>query len=358
MGELFAKKVLEEIPDYEKIVDSYLANFISSDREYNGIIARLAPFKLNLESIYKDEIEGFASKMSGGLRNIKGDGKLSLDELYLANFITDALRPTACSGVAVYGNRSITGKSLIGRVLDWNNGDENQFSKINAVIIYKNNKKSIASVGVLGHFGIISGINDDKIFAAILDSPTKAKYSNKNKRSYSFDIRYALENYDNMEKISRYLLDLKKEYSFNHLIFLGSSKEVFVLENNISGRGVDMKRAIRKSNSKLNNNVSWGIKNAIAVVNSFVLKGNHDNHTVSPHNKKRWNSYKSGLLKLANKKVAMDDIKTILVNKKGEIYNEGTRQIMLFDTENLLLKVFFSQGNMETPTFRDIKLEF
>ena len=89
-----------------------------------------------------------------------------------------------------------------------------------------------------------------------------------------------------------------------------------------------------------------------------MLKGNHDNHTYSKHNKRRWNSYKSSLLKFGKKKLTIEDIKSLVTNKKGEIYNNGTRQIILFEPETLSLSVFFRSSRVKsTPVFKKIDLK-
>jgi hypothetical protein len=60
-----------------------------------------------------------------------------------------------------------------------------EFARLQAVVIIK--------IGCLGFLGAITAVNDNGVFGAILLSPLLG-YDSTNKRSYSFDLRYALEN--------------------------------------------------------------------------------------------------------------------------------------------------------------------
>ena len=85
----------------------------------------------------------------------------------------DVVRPTQCSGVAAFGESSSTGKTVLGRNLDWDALPQNTLSKIHAVTTTKNGEKSIVMVHLLGFLTPITGFNDNKVFGAFLDAETE-----------------------------------------------------------------------------------------------------------------------------------------------------------------------------------------
>jgi hypothetical protein len=226
--------------------------------------------------------------------------------------------------------------------------------------------KSVCLIGFLGYLGCVTGFNDDTVFAAMLDSPSDFPYSSENKNSYSFEMRYALENLTSMEDIADHMMNPEKNYAFNHLFFLSDEKKSMVLEDNISGDGTDMRRALRACDSELNESVSWGIRNAIGAVNSFLLKGNHDNHTKKPGNFERWNSLRSQVAEKVSGGITFDEIKEIISfdngdgpnrTTDGDLYCLGNVQTIVFEPNTFKLEIAFapSDGNLPVdPLFQMI----
>jgi hypothetical protein len=135
IGEAYAKGILQLVPEYETLVDSYIAeNLIKS--EYKYAFYRMEDIKPQLDPEYAEEIEGMASVFSGGDIDYRSDNKISDNELYLFNLFTDAIRGTQCCYVSVSGSRSETQKTITGRNLDWCGGKQNQLPRIQAVITY------------------------------------------------------------------------------------------------------------------------------------------------------------------------------------------------------------------------------
>lgn len=131
------------VPNYEALVDSYIAENLNINF-YNGVLYRVNELKPQLQKEYADEIQGMAEVFSGGDQNIRKDNKLSKDEFFLFNLFPDAARSTQCSIVSVFGSRSATHNTIVGRNLDWFGGSKNQLPKIQAVITIINpkNKRS------------------------------------------------------------------------------------------------------------------------------------------------------------------------------------------------------------------------
>ncbi|HEX9062379.1 MAG TPA: C45 family peptidase [Clostridia bacterium] len=373
IGEEYAKGILKVVPDYETLIDSYIAENLLSN-EYNQAFWRVEDVKPQLEEKYKDEIEGMAGAFSGGNSDVRGDNKISADEFYLFNLFLDVVRNTQCSFVSVYGSRSATGKTITGKILDWYGGDKNQLPKIQAVITIKSPEGKICSIGYMGFMGIITGFNDSKIFASVQESQSGAPYSSTGKRSYSMDLRYALENMKTLDKTIEFMKDSKKQYAVNHLIVFSDPQVSKVLENNFSGPGTGtgrVKRAVRTSDSKLNDGITWGFKDAIACVNSFLLYGNHDNHTEFTYNTFRWGFIKDQLSKKASSKVTKEDIKNMMSFCGGSpssffdtkyLYTKSTLSIAIFEPDTLNLEMYFFPKNSlkvpDKPTFEKIHVNW
>lgn len=368
LGEAYAKGILKVVPNYESLVDSYIGeNLTSYENKY--AMYRVEDIKPQVNKEYAEEIEGMASVFSGGSQNKFKDNKISKDEFFLFNLFTDAVRGTQCSYISVYGDRSDDHRNMVARNLDWYGGSVNQLPKIQAFITYKYTDKKVYSIGYLGYMGILTGFNDHKVFAGILDSGTNAPYSSEGRRSYPLDLRFALENTKNMKEAAEFMQDPTKLYSFNHNIGFSDPDTSIILENNFSGNGTNghkVKRAIRTEDSKLNNSVSWEIKDSIASVNSFILYGNHDNHSSNKYNTKRWNNIKK---QLQNKgaTVSFEELKEVACyadgspgtfSESGDVYNKMTLQMVIFQPDTLKLEVFFRPKNIRknpgNPVFEKI----
>lgn len=370
IGESFAKGILQMVPDYEALVDSYIAeNLVKS--EYKYAFYRMEDIKSQVDPVLFEEIEGMASVFSGGDNDVRSDNKISKNEFYLFNLFTDAIRGSQCCYVSVYGERSETKKNITGRNLDWYGGKMNQLPRIQAVINFIYPDKKVCSIGYMGFMGILTGFNDSGIFAGILDAGTNAAYSSEGRRSYVLDLRYALENMSTMNDAAEYMRDPKKLYAYNHIIGFSDPESSIILENNFSGMGSDdnrIKRSIRKNDSKLNQDITWDISDAIASVNSFILYGNNDNHTPNKYNTKRWDNIKTQLQSNGDI-VSADKIKKTITyfhgrtpgvfSESGDIYNKMTIQMIVFQPDNFNLEVFFrpknNRVNPALPVFEHIE---
>jgi hypothetical protein len=370
IGESFAKGILKMVPDYEALVDSYIAeNLVKS--EYKYAFYRMEDIKSHVAPVFAEEIEGMASVFSGGDTDIRSDNKISKNEFYLFNLFTDAIRGSQCCYVSVYGERSETKKTITGRNLDWYGGRLNQLPRIQAVINFIYPDKKVCSIGYMGFMGILSGFNDSRIFAGILDAGTNAAYSSEGRCSYVFDLRHALESTSTMNDAAEYMRDPKKLYAYNHIIGFSDPESSIILENNFSGMGSEdnrVKRSIRKSDSKLNQDITWGISDAVASVNSFILYGNNDNHTPNKYNTKRWDNIKTQLQNNGNT-VSVDKIKKTIsfysgrtpgvFSESGDIYNKMTIQMIVFQPASYDLQVFFrpknNRVNPALPAFEHIE---
>lgn len=372
IGREYGTKILSMVPDYEAGGDAYVAASVSGlhqqDPEitYEVLIQRAIEISKNTAPRYMDEIEGFASVLSGGTVNIMGDGKLSLDEFLILNFIPDVCTAVSCSATAVFGNRSATGQTIVGRNTDWSTGPPGKSASgntkagnTNAVIYRKTGEKQMVAFGTLGAIGTIVGINSDGIFVSNLYSDIGAPYSAVGKRSVMLDIREALETSSTVDEVGTFLRDPSRVYAYHNNMFIADKNTAKVLENDF-----ERNRALRVVDSELNPGITWGISDAIACVNAFMLKGNFDNFTGKVWQTDRWASFKT-MLPQEGDTVDIDRVRTIMSYHKpgaggidpGDIYNIGTVQSMAYSFSDNRLELWL--GNfVDDPQYVTISIPF
>ena len=205
IGSELASKILAAVPDIEWLLDSYIAEGAETDFTYDLVLSRVNEIRSQVPTEYQNEVDAMSAALGQGTPSVRGDGQLSRDELWLLNLITDVARETQCSAVGLYKGRSATGRTMVARLLDWDVGSSNQLAKIQAVYKINNGSKSITTIGFLGLQAVLSGYSDDNVFVSILDSGTGHAYSSPGKRSYVFDLRYALENENSLVGIANYM---------------------------------------------------------------------------------------------------------------------------------------------------------
>ncbi len=296
VGAAYAQAILLSFPDYAKTMEPYLfenikAKFPDLDGDYSAVKERADALKSSLPEEYQREMEGYADVISGGVTGYKEDGILSYDEAVLYQMVPDTLRGTACSSITVNGNKTETGERISARILDWNLGTENQICKCHCVLHMKNGDKSLTSVSILGLFDIITAVNDDGVMTGIHDVGTSndVVYTYENKTAYSYDLRYALENFKTAREVGEYLISNCSSYTFSSNILLTDRNDAFCAELPISNK--DGTPVLRDSSTILNRGLIWDDKDILCIVNSFAAKENSDKLTNHPTNIVRWDKY-------------------------------------------------------------------
>ena len=379
IGRLYGEAILKAVPNIESIIDSYIAETCYYMAGYNPLTAQnvyLAAVQTNVGNVkpqvpqdYRDEIEGMSVLCSAGTADVLNDGKLSVNELYAINLILDVSKGMSCSAFSAFGAASATGKTVTGRVLDWDSGEHYQLNKLHAVVTIKNGTKSIALVGFLGYMAGLSVVNDDGVFAAILES-SAASYSTAGKNSYSMDLRAAMENCATMDAVAAYLTT--PAYVSGNLVFLSDAASSEVLENDLSTT-----RTVRKADDALLPGVTWFDSgsalgtSSIAAVNAFMLDGKYDRFTGKASNENRWATLRARAgTAFGDGSVDATDVRAIMTActgsapagmSAGDVYNSGTQQIMVFEPAAMTLSVFFAPRNgmlPATPSFTAIPLSF
>lgn len=346
LGQEYGTALKTALPTIETLIDGYEADMLGDSATlYQAVLTRARAIKPQLDTAYREEIRGIASRFSGGTTNTMGDGKVSQDELLLLNLIPDVARTTQCSAFSVFGARSATGKTITARLLDW--GTESQLPRLQAVTTIRNGTSSVCLIGYLAFQGALTGFSDEGVFAGVLDSETGAAYpSPTGLRSYPFDLRHALETQATLATAAAYMSSASRHYAFNHNVLFSDTNTSRVLENDLSGT-----RALRTPSSALNSGITWGLSNALGCVNSFVLKGNHDNHTGEPWNYLRWNNGRTQL-SAKGKTVTVAELKAVACYRTeddGCIYHDGNQMIVLFQPATRALQIAFRPRNNVLP---------
>ncbi len=130
-------------------------------------------------------------------------------------------------------------------------------------------------------------MNDDGVFVGIPSSDVPTTYDPAGKSTVFFDVRAALERHSTLNGVAAAMMDGRRRYTFGFNLSLADRYGAAVLEVDEHAR-----RALRTAGSPLNPGVTpWPFRDAVASVNSFVLDGNSDNHTIDPVNFARWDTF-------------------------------------------------------------------
>jgi hypothetical protein len=393
MGEQYGAELVKVIPDYEEINSKIIRSFISdiraiyhmkgrelSEQEiFDSLLEKVGMIRPEIYKDYYDELEGISRSFHYDAKNDFKDNFLSRDEYYLINLITDIGGAVFdelignendiinCDNISVFKDSSATNSPVVARVFDF---PTKQLKKIHAVTTIKDKNKSICMVGFAGYTGIFSAFNKNGIFSAIYYSHTGKKCIPEGKeKSLLYDLRYALENTSTLNDAADYIKSSKTHYIFNCLISLSDRSEAKVLECDLSAENKSCE--LRSDNSKLLDGVAWDYKNMIANVNSFLLYGNENNHTTQAMNYTRWNSITAQIGKITGAKpkqgygLTVDEVKKVAAYysgskpgemSNGDVYNNSTGQIIIFQPKDLSLEIFFCPAEGLPPLVPDFEI--
>ena len=368
VGKAYGTLIREQMPDYIDIMEPYVYENIRMAYDGNYTEAAVeAREKILFDSYrpeYKEEIAAFAEGISGGAHGIKEDGILSYEEAVLAQMIPDALRPTCCSALSLWGSKTATGDRITLRNLEWNLGSDNQMGKIHAVTHMKNGERSLTAISVLGLLDIISGINDDGVFAAILDvgSSQHEAYVCEGRKCYTMELRFALEEYSTARGLGEFMVSESGNYTWCHNLIITDKNDSFCAEDCVSqvvesGRG---KSILRDCNTPILKGLSWDSPDSLCVVNSFASAGNQDGFTGSYSNIIRFAKYNEWVK--TKDQFSPKDVKDLITQETVDqyavqnVHGAGSAQLILIDYHTGSVQVAFSgaDGVADKPDFIEV----
>lgn len=362
-GKAYAQAAIKAFPEFHTIIEPYLYEnimlaFPAVMDDFTSVEERVTCLAESLRPDQKEELFSFAEELSDGLHGFAEDGHISYEEAITSNLIPEALRGTACSALSLWGKKTENGDMIATRFLDWSLGSENQMCMLHAVIHADKGDRSYTGISFLGFCSLISAINDDGVFAAILDVGSyDEKYVYKDRKCYTYELRYALETYDSARSVGKFMVDSSDTFTYSHQIYVADGKETFCAEDAVaglqkSGKGYSV---LRDSSTPLQDVIHWDNPDSLCVVNSFAAKGNQDLFTGSSSNHVRFCKYNEWVA--AEDRFTVGELKSAITReqvnlgvKESEpdvmnIRNRGTSQIIIVDYHTGRIQVSFTSPN-------------
>ena len=370
VGKAYGTLLKEKMPEFIETMEPYL--FENIRMAYGGnytaevVEERQRILFESLRPEYREEIDAFAEAISNGGHGINEDREFSYEEAVLVQMIPDALRPTCCSALSLWGSKTVTGDMITLRNLEWNLGSDNQMGKINAVTHMKNGSRSLTAISVLGLLDIISGINDDGVFAAILDvgSVQHEAYVCEGKKCYTMELRYALEEYSSAQELGEFMVAGSGEFTWCHNLIITDGNDAYVAEDCVSqvvesGKG---RSVLRDNKTPIFDGISWDSDDSLCTVNSFTTKGNQDGFTSSSSNIIRFNKYNKWVK--AVDKFTVKDVKDLITQERvnqyevNNVHSGGSAQLIIVDHHTGSVQVAFSgpDGVVDKPDFIEVEV--
>lgn len=370
VGAAYGSLIRESLPGFMDTMEPYLFENVrvayGGDFTADAVEKRRVMLFDSMRPEYQEEISAFAEALSGGVHGIAEDNVISYEEAVLMQMIPDALRPTCCSALSLWGSKTVTGDRITLRNLEWNLGSENQMGMINAVTHMKNGLRSLTAISVLGLLDIISGINDDGVFAAILDvgSLQKEAYVYEGKKCYTMELRYALEEFATARDLGEFMVGESGDFTWCHNLIISDANDSFCAEDCVSQvaeKGLG-KSVLRDYNTPIFEGLSWDSEDSLCVVNSFTSAGNQDGFTGISSNIVRFAKYNEWVK--AVDKFSPKDVKDLITQETVEqytvqnVHGNGSAQLILVDYHTGSVQVAFSgpEGVVDKPDFIEVEV--
>ena len=356
LGYQYGEAVMKAMPDFEFWAWTYLTAAGMFLIEYDTCLARANVLRANLPVNIQQNIRGMAAAIKK-----EGLGLINENDCFVMTLFPDVARGTQCSALGAWGTRTPDGEPVVGRILDWTTSI---LPRLNAVTVFHNGDQSFCSIGFLGGWMIISGFNKAGVFGAILDAPTGQPYPRDltDRYSYPVDLRIALESATDIKDAATYL-QAPNKYCFSHSILFGDKQSVAILENDLTGTGL-YARQLRTDVTPLAKDITWGFKDAVCAVNSFVAKGNETGSFKDKWNTDRWNAYRA-IVGSNGTQISWDTLKMMLGNggpkEKTMPYNFQSVQMMVYKPTTGALEVAFcgrGEDLPDRPDWQPVKVDF
>lgn len=369
VGAAYAKTIPEAFPSYAKIMEPYIYEnikmaFSGQSIDYDALEKRMNVLLSSIPEDYRTEIKAFAAAISNGEKGFMENGKISYEEAIIVQMIPDALRPTSCSALSLWGSKTESGAGITLRCLEWYEGSENQMGKVNAVVHMLKGDRSILSIGMLGILDMISAINDDGVFVAILDvGAEEVPFVYEGKTCYTYAIRYALEEYNNATDVGNYMVANSGDFTWCHNLIITDANHSYCAENCVrevaeAGKAFSV---LRDADTPIMEGLNWENKDSLCVLNSFMTEGNQDGFTGSQVNLIRFEKYNKWVA--AREKFTPADVKEMITQEKTgqheveNVHRQGAVHLVLIDYDTGSIQAAFTgeKGLVDKPVFYEIQ---
>ncbi|MBR6107080.1 MAG: hypothetical protein IKQ39_03640 [Oscillospiraceae bacterium] len=364
-GKAYAEAILKAIPDYRVLMDGYLHENIrvafpetKNDDVYDILIKRVDALTDALQKDYREELRGFADVMADAEKPFADDGMISEYEANLLHMVPDILRTTACSAISADGSRTASGKRLSARLLEWDLGKGNKMCSAHCVLHLENGDSSLISVTSVGLLDVITGINQNGVFAGDLDVGSyDTEYTAEGKSSYSFAMREGLETCSTAREFGAFITADAERYPYAHNVFITDAEDAFVAENCVSPN--EGSAVLRDADTPLCKGVEWDAEGCICAVNSFVSADLPEFMTINENNIVRWEKYNK--LFATDEKLTVSRFKDLLTSEQTDtslvnIRSDGLVFLLIadYDTNRIQAAFTTTDGVTDTPEFSDL----
>ncbi|MBP5179787.1 MAG: hypothetical protein J6127_00650 [Clostridiales bacterium] len=368
VGASYGRTIPQTMPSYESVMEPYLyGNIRTLFGGYytaEAVEDRVYTLYASMREEYREEIDGLASSLSQGRHGFVEDELLSYEEVLALQMIPDVLRPTACSALTLWGERTETGEMLTLRNLEWGLGENYQMGLFNAVTHMQNGERSITAIALLGMLDIISAVNDDGVFAAILDvgSEEHEQFIYEGRKCYTMELRYALEEFTTARQVGEFMVGESAEFTWCHNLTITDGNEAFCAEDCVlqveqAGDGYSI---LRDASTPLLEGLSWDNSDSLCIVNSFASEGNQDGFTGVPSNTVRFAKYNEWVSEIGV--FSVTDLKNMITQETVEqydvenVHSNGTSQLIIIDYATGSIQVAFtgSEGPVDNPLFVEV----
>ena len=368
VGAAYGRTIPAAMPEFESVMEPYLYDTIRI--MYGGTYTpeavedRVLTLYDSMRDEFQEEVAGLAEAFSQGRHGFVEDGLFSYEEVIALNMIPDSLRPTACSALTLWGERTETGGMMALRNLEWSLGSEYQMCTTNCVVHMRNGEKSITAIQIMGLLDIISGVNDDGVFAAILDvgTPTDEPFIYEGRKCYTMELRYALEEFTTAREVGEFMVGESAEFTWCHNLTLADGNEAFCAEDCVAqvaeeGLGFSV---LRDADTPIMEGLNWDNTDSLCIVNSFTTAGNQDGFTGNTNNIVRFAKYNEWVGDIDVFSIA--DLKNMITQETVEqyevqnVHSSGTSQLIIVDYAAGRIQVAFtgSEGPVDNPVFVDV----
>jgi len=250
-------------PELEARWDSALASLLEPAQLPALMSELVAPLRAEgIDAATRAEVTGFAGKLDLVGRTRLGDGHLSLDELWLVQFLPDLVPLAAGSALALHG-RGPGAAPLLGRNLDLPAFEA--LRGLQAITRWQGARRTVVSPGLAGFLGVLNGFNERGLYAALLAGPQHrgGHAAGKGEHAIGFAVRTALASRDSAAGAAGLLR--WDAYPGSHSVLLGDAGEALVLELPAGGAAM-----LRRADSATRPEMPWGQPGGLAVVNCLV----------------------------------------------------------------------------------------
>lgn len=336
IGAELGRQIQQALPDVASQYDNYLA-FLLSPPQFKQLLERANALKAAIAPDYRAEVDAIAVAWQLNAIDKLGDGKLSVNEFWLLQFLPDLTDINKGPGFAATNHD--THNPIAARNVDWQNNPA--LLKLQAISIYHYEDRTLVNIGFAGLAGVINGFNDQGLFGSVLDaSEQQISPATDSADSGGFELRTVLKTQYKIEPASHALTE--KRYARNLEFLLANQENIAVLE-----QPLDSASGLRKPTSEITNEMTWHRDGQLAAVNCFVLNSSPRNcyNTLDYY---RWGRLEQLSKQLPEQNLSVAHVITIMLDKaniRQAIFTANTVQSIIFTPKDRSLYLYTKTAN-------------